>query len=102
MGLTDRAGGYILVVPRPERLRFRDASVTRRPAAPPTLLPEPEMPDQAPPMETVTVTAELPRDVAEQVKNAQMEDPDLLRRILTFGFSQKVIYDTLVANSWGR
>jgi hypothetical protein len=53
-------------------------------------------------METVTMIAELPRDVAEQVKAAQSEDPDLLRRILTFGFSQKVIYDTLVANSWGR
>jgi hypothetical protein len=60
------------------------------------------MPDQPLPMETVTVTAELPRDVAEQVKAAQSQDPDLLRRILTFGFSQKVIYDTLVANSWGR
>ena len=60
------------------------------------------MPEQAPPMETVTVIAELPRDVAEQVKNAQTQDPDLLRRILTFGFSQKVIYDTLIANSWGR
>jgi hypothetical protein len=53
-------------------------------------------------METVTVTAELPRDVAEKVRSAQSQDPDLLRRILTFGMSQKVIYDTLVANSWGR
>ena len=61
-----------------------------------------EMPDQALPMETVTLIAELPRDVAEQVKTAQSQDPDLLRRILTFGFSQKVIYDTLIANSWGR
>ena len=60
------------------------------------------MSDKATPMETVTVTAELPRDVAEQVKTAQSQDPDLLRRILTFGFSQKVISDTLIANSWGR
>ena len=60
------------------------------------------MSDQATPMETVTVTAELPRALAEQVKTAQSQDPDLLRRILTFGFSQKVISDTLIANSWGR
>ena len=53
-------------------------------------------------MERVTVTTELPRDVAEKVRSAQSHDPDLLRRILTFGMSQKVIYDTLVANSWGR
>ena len=59
------------------------------------------MPPQEIPMEKVTLVTELPRDMAEKVKAAQSQDPELVRRILTFGLSQKVIYDTLVANSWG-
>ena len=59
------------------------------------------MPDQPLPTEKVVVVTELPSDVAEQVRTAQTQDPDLLRRILTFGMSQKVIHDTLIANSWG-
>jgi hypothetical protein len=50
----------------------------------------------------VTLTfVDLPRDVAEQARTAQQKDPELLRRILTFGFTQKVICDTLVAHAWG-
>lgn len=59
------------------------------------------MPDQQLPTEKVVVVTDLPTDVAEQVRTAQTQDPDLLRRILTFGMSQKVIHDTLIANSWG-
>ena len=59
------------------------------------------MPDQPLSTEKVVLVAELPRDVAEQVRSAQAQDPDLLRRILTFGMSHKVIHETLVANSWG-
>ena len=51
--------------------------------------------------EKVIVVTELPRDVAAQVRTAQSQDPELLRRILTFGFSQKVIHETLIANAWG-
>ena len=59
------------------------------------------MSDQSLPTEKVVVVTELPSDVAAQVRTAQTDDPDLLRRILTFGMSHKVIHDTLVANSWG-
>lgn len=60
-----------------------------------------EMPDLPLSTEKVILVTELPRDVAEQVRTAQSQDPELVRRILTFGFSQKVIHDTLIANSWG-
>ena len=59
------------------------------------------MPEVHPPLEEVTLTAELPHDVAEQARAAQEDQPELLRCILTFGFSQKVIYETLIENSWG-
>lgn len=81
--------------------RNRDRQVTAM--SPPLYVrrqPAP-MPPQEIPMEKVTLVTELPRDVAEKVKAAQSQDPELVRRILTFGLSQKVIYDTLVANSWG-
>ena len=52
--------------------------------------------------ESVTLTvSNLPLDVAEEVRTAQLQDPELLRRILTFGMRQKVVYETLRSHSWG-
>lgn len=41
----------------------------------------------------------LPRDVVEQIREVQNEDPDLLRRILLYGITHKVVFETL-SRSW--
>lgn len=41
----------------------------------------------------------LPRDVVEQIREVQSEDPDLLRRILLYGITHKAVFETL-SRSW--
>jgi hypothetical protein len=69
--------------------------------APTPLAIQPPMSDQDRVHEVTLTFVDLPRDVAERARTAQQQDPDLLSRILTFGFTQKVISETLVAHAWG-
>ena len=41
----------------------------------------------------------LPYDVVEQIREAQTDDPDLLRRILLYGITHKTVFETL-SRSW--
>jgi hypothetical protein len=41
----------------------------------------------------------LPYDVAEQIRELQSEDPELLRRILLYGVTHRVVFETL-SRSW--
>jgi hypothetical protein len=56
------------------------------------------MPDHRPEasVELVQLTVgDLPSDVAEKIREAQDQDPDLLRRILLYGITHKVVFETL-------
>jgi hypothetical protein len=46
----------------------------------------------------LTVDA-LPADVAHQIREWQLQDPELLRRILLYGITHKVVFETL-RRSW--
>ena len=46
----------------------------------------------------LTVDA-LPSDVAQELRKAQIADPDLLRRILLYGITHRVVFETL-SRSW--
>ena len=41
----------------------------------------------------------LPSDVAQQLREAQRSNPDLLRRILLYGINHKTVFETL-SRSW--
>jgi hypothetical protein len=43
---------------------------------------------------------DLPSDVAEQIREAQLQDPDFLRRILLYGVTHKTVFETL-SRAWG-
>ena len=51
--------------------------------------------------EPVTVRVDLPTDLAEQVRLAEVNDPELLRQSLVFGITHRTIFETLLANAWG-
>ena len=52
------------------------------------------------PLEPVQLEVEdLPRDVARELREAQNDDPDLLRRILLYGITHKIVFETL-SRSW--
>ena len=38
---------------------------------------------------------DLPSDLAEQVRHAQEQDPEFLRRVLLFGVTHKAVFETL-------
>lgn len=42
----------------------------------------------------------LPRDVAEEIRDVQSQNPELLTRILLYGMVHKEVFDTL-SRSWG-
>lgn len=42
----------------------------------------------------------LPRDVAEEIRDVQSSNPELLTRILLYGMVHKEVFDTL-SQSWG-
>ena len=42
----------------------------------------------------------LPRDVAEEIRDVQSRNPELLTRILLYGMVHKEVFDTLSQN-WG-
>lgn len=42
----------------------------------------------------------LPRDVADQIRDVQSENPELLTRILLYGMVHREVFDTL-SQSWG-
>jgi hypothetical protein len=55
------------------------------------------------PAEPVTLTvSDLPTDIAEEVRHLQTEDPEWIRRSLVYGVTHRAIFQTLLANSWGR
>ena len=41
----------------------------------------------------------LPSDVVEQIREIQTEDPEVLRRILVYGVTHKIVFETL-SRSW--
>lgn len=43
---------------------------------------------------------DLPPDVVEQVRRAQEQDPDFLRKALLFGVTHKTVFETL-RGAWG-
>jgi hypothetical protein len=43
---------------------------------------------------------DLPPDVAREIRAVQVQDPDLLRRILLYGMMHKVVFEAL-SESWG-
>ena len=45
--------------------------------------------------------ADLPSDVAERVRTAQVEDPELIRRIVLYGMTHRTVFETLV-QTWGQ
>lgn len=52
------------------------------------------------PLEPVRLEVDaLPFDVAEQIREVQLEDPELLRRILVYGMTHKAVFETL-SRSW--
>ena len=61
------------------------------------------MPDQQTevPAGPVHLTVEdLPFDVVQQIREAQTQDPALLRRILLYGITHRTVFETL-SRSWG-
>lgn len=55
-----------------------------------------------PPPDSVHLTVHsLPRDVADEIRDAQSQNPELLTRILLYGMVHKEIFNTL-GESWGR
>jgi hypothetical protein len=42
----------------------------------------------------------LPRDVADQIRDVQSQNPELLTRILLYGMVHREVFDTL-SQSWG-
>ena len=53
------------------------------------------------PPEPVHLTVHsLPRDVADQIRDVQSRDPELLTRILLYGMVHREVFDTL-SQSWG-
>lgn len=42
---------------------------------------------------------DLPSDVAQQIREAQMQDPTFLKRILLYGITHKTVFETL-SRSW--
>lgn len=48
---------------------------------------------------TDLVLSGVPAGLAEQVQALQNEDPDLLQRILQYGVTRKIVFDTL-ASEW--
>lgn len=62
------------------------------------------MPDKSTlhaPQPVQLTVADLPTDVAERVRTAQVEDPELIRQILVYGMTHQVVFETL-AQAWGR
>lgn len=52
------------------------------------------------PLEPVHLKVDsLPYDVAEQIREVQSEDPELLRRILLYGITHRTVFETL-SRSW--
>ena len=45
----------------------------------------------------VSLSVELPRELAAEVEDVQRRDPEMLRRILMYGMTRKAIYESLVA-----
>ena len=50
----------------------------------------------------VSLSVELPRELAAEVEDVQRRDPEMLRRILMYGMTRKAIYESLVAASTER
>ena len=44
----------------------------------------------------------LPLEIARQVELAQRDNPEILRRIVTYGMIRKTIFEALVAGAHGR
>lgn len=61
----------------------------------------PETPPFEPARPVQLTVADLPSDVAERVREAQVEDPELIRRILLYGMTHRTVLETLTT-AWGR
>jgi hypothetical protein len=38
---------------------------------------------------------DLPSDVAEQIRDVQLQDPEFLRNVLVYGITHKAVFETL-------
>ena len=57
-----------------------------------------QMPDHrhSAPSEAVHLTvADLPRDVARQLREAERQDPDFVKRVLLYGVVHRTVFETL-------
>lgn len=53
-------------------------------------------------LQTVTLTVQdLPSDIAEEVREVETRDPELLRVMMLYGVTHRAIFETLLDNSWG-
>ncbi|MQA90557.1 MAG: hypothetical protein GEU90_10020 [Gemmatimonas sp.] len=45
--------------------------------------------------------SDLPSDVAEQIRDAQTQNPEFLKNILVYGITHKAVFETL-SRAWRR
>ncbi len=51
-------------------------------------------------VEAVNLTVDaMPSDVARQIRDCQLHDPEFLRRVLLYGITHKAVFETL-SRSW--
>jgi hypothetical protein len=54
--------------------------------------------DSSPAVSISVTLTDLPSSVAEEIAEIQQNDPDMLKRIVTYGITRTVIFETLVEN----
>ena len=47
----------------------------------------------------VSLSVELPKALAAEVEEVQRRDPEMLRRILTYGMTRRAIYESLSSST---
>jgi hypothetical protein len=60
------------------------------------------MPDHQLPLSTAPVhltVDRLPADVAAEIREVQLQDPEFLRRVLLYGITHKTVFETL-SRAW--
>jgi hypothetical protein len=50
----------------------------------------------------IDVRVQLPRDVAHQVEKIQKNNPEVISRLLVYGYTRQVIFDVLAGRLEGR
>lgn len=101
--MTDPVRATILGVP----LRRPTRSVKTQPAGAPApdfleffVSPMSEYRPQVSPEPVHLTVHSLPRDVADQIRDVQSREPELLTKILLYGMVHREVFETL-SQSWG-